>query len=264
MLLGLLRPTTGTVSSRGERLLDLDRRDIARRMAFVPQETRSDFAFTVRELVAMGRMPHLGRFEPEGDADRAAIEEALVATETRAFESRLISELSGGERQRVHIARAIAQTTEVLLLDEPTSNLDVAHQLDVMHMIRKLVRSGKGVAVALHDLSLAARFADRIVVLSRVVWSSPRERPEAGADSGASRGALPYPRPYRKGSGGTATILVVPLAALPTDPALATVTSAAPDPETANAAARQAREARSARYLMMCGPYSANAAASVL
>jgi iron complex transport system ATP-binding protein len=178
VLLGLLRPTSGTVSSLGEPLLDLGRRDIALRMAFVPQSTRTDFAFTVRELVAMGRMPHLGRFEPEGKDDLAAIERALVETETRALEDRLVSELSGGERQRVHVARAIAQSTDVLLLDEPTASLDVAHQLEILGLIAELTRNGRAAVVALHDLSLAARFATRIVGLSegRVVANG---RPEA-------------------------------------------------------------------------------------
>jgi iron complex transport system ATP-binding protein len=165
VLLGALRGT-GSVYLGGRPLGDLPRRDIARHVAFVPQETRSDFAFTVRELVAMGRSPHLGRFQPERSRDRDAIEHALAVTETLVFADRPVSELSGGERQRVHMARAIAQETDVLLLDEPTSSLDVAHQLEVMSLLAGLVAGGKAAAVALHDLSLAARFASRIVVLA--------------------------------------------------------------------------------------------------
>jgi iron complex transport system ATP-binding protein len=165
-LLGLLTLQGGTVTSKGDALATLRRVEIARRIAFVPQEGKSDFAFTVRELVSMGRTPHLGRFRPERDADVKAVEHALHVTETHGFAERLVSELSFGERQRVHIARALAQETETLLLDEPTSNLDVAHQLEVMGLLRRLVRAGKAATVALHDLSLAARFADRIVVLS--------------------------------------------------------------------------------------------------
>lgn len=166
VLLGLLPVRTGSVSLLGRPLSALSRREIAQRIAFLPQETHSDFAFTVRELVAMGRIPHLGRFRPEGPADVLAIERALDQTSTSAFVDRLASELSGGERQRVLLARAIAQTTDVLLLDEPTSSLDVAHQLEIIRLLRDLAREGRAVAIALHDLSLAARFADRVIVLS--------------------------------------------------------------------------------------------------
>jgi iron complex transport system ATP-binding protein len=166
VLLGLLPPRNGSVTLGGVPITALSRKDIARQMAFLPQETRSDFAFTVRELVAMGRMPHLGRFQPEGPADLLAIDAALERTRTTAFADRLVSELSGGERQRVILARAIAQSTDVLLLDEPTSSLDVAHQLEVIELIHALAASGKAAAIALHDLSLAARFADRLVVLA--------------------------------------------------------------------------------------------------
>jgi iron complex transport system ATP-binding protein len=166
LLLGLLRPTAGSVRISGAPVETLERSAIARRVAFVPQDVRSDFAFTVRELVAMGRTPHLGRFRPEGPADVQAIDGALAATETTGLAERLISDLSGGERQRVHLARALAQDTSVLLLDEPTANLDVEHQLHILGLVRKLVRGGKAAVVALHDLSLAARFAHRIVVLA--------------------------------------------------------------------------------------------------
>jgi iron complex transport system ATP-binding protein len=166
VLLGLLPAQSGTVTLAGRAISELSRREIARRVAFLPQQTHSDFAFTVRELVGMGRMPHLGRFRPEAAADVEAVDDALRRTGTAAFSDRLISELSGGERQRVLLARAIAQSTDVLLLDEPTSSLDLGHQLEVIGLLRALVDSGKAAAVALHDLSLAARFADRIVVLS--------------------------------------------------------------------------------------------------
>jgi len=176
-LLGLIPKSRGAVLIGGLAIETLRRRDIARKIAFVPQESRTNFAFTVRELVAMGRTPYLGRFRPERDVDTAAVDHALEVTETRAFEGRILSELSGGERQRVHLARAIAQTTDVLLLDEPTANLDLEHQLEVLDLIRKLAQTGKAAAVALHDLSLAARYADRLVVLAdgRIVASGKPE-----------------------------------------------------------------------------------------
>jgi iron complex transport system ATP-binding protein len=166
LLLGILRSSKGDVYVSGTPVVDLERSDIARRIAFVPQDVRSDFAFTVRELVAMGRTPHLGRFRPEGPADIEAIDRALAATETTYISERFVSDLSGGERQRVHLARALAQDTHVLLLDEPTANLDVEHQLQILGLIEKLVAGGKAAVVAMHDLSLAARFAHRIVVLA--------------------------------------------------------------------------------------------------
>jgi iron complex transport system ATP-binding protein len=166
LLLGVFEPSKGEVRVGERPLGELSRADIARRIAFVPQETRADFAFSVREIVAMGRTPHLGRFRPERREDVAAVERALDATDVRSFAHRAISELSGGERKRVHIARALAQETSVLLFDEPTASLDVEHQLEILALVRRLVRDGKTAAIALHDLSLAARFADRVVVLA--------------------------------------------------------------------------------------------------
>lgn len=167
ILLNLLPAQLGEVFLGGDLIKSLSRREIARRATLVRQETTIDFDFTAREIVAMGRNPYLGRFTPERAADREAIANAMQRTETESFAKRLITELSGGERQRVHIARAVAQETPLVLLDEPTSNLDLTHQFDALQLIRNVTRAGgKAALAAIHDLSLAARFCDRLLLLS--------------------------------------------------------------------------------------------------
>lgn len=166
ILLGLLTQKSGEVILGGDSINNLSRREIARRATLVQQDTTIDFDFTAREIVAMGRTPHLGRFTPEKAADRAAIADAMRTTETEVFANRFVTELSGGERQRVHIARAVAQETPIILLDEPTSNLDLTHQFGSLELIKDITRTGKAALAAIHDLSLAARFCDRLLLLS--------------------------------------------------------------------------------------------------
>lgn len=166
ILLGLLKQQSGEVILGGNSISSLSRREIARRATLVRQDTTIDFDFTAREIVAMGRTPYLGRFTPEKAADRAAIAEAMRATETENFANRFVTELSGGERQRVHIARAVAQETPIILLDEPTSNLDLMHQFEALRLVKYVTRTGKAALAAIHDLSLAARFCDRLLLLS--------------------------------------------------------------------------------------------------
>src|SRR5262245_39474678 len=163
--LGLL-PTSGEVKICGEPLKSLDRREIARRATMAPQDTRVDFAFTAREIVAMGRTPYLGRFTPERSIDQEAIAHAMRVTSTVELAERLVTELSGGERQRVHLAGAFAQETRVILLDEPTANLDLTHQYEALELVREFTRAGGAALAAIHDLSLAARFCDRLLLLS--------------------------------------------------------------------------------------------------
>ena len=163
---GVLRPQEGAVWLEGEELDSMPAKDVAARMALVPQIAPYTHGFTARELVLMGRYPHLGRFEIEGAADEAIAREAMELTETEEFAERTLDTLSGGERQRVFVSRALAQQPRVLLLDEPTANLDVLHKLRVLDLVRRLVDEGLTAVAAIHDLGMAARYCDRLVLLS--------------------------------------------------------------------------------------------------
>ena len=164
-LLGLLK-ASGEARLCGDSLWTLDRQEIARRATMVHQDTRVDFAFTSRDIVAMGRTPYLGRFKPEGASDKEAIARAMRETGTTELAERPVTELSGGERQRVHLARALAQETLVILLDEPTANLDLAHQFEALELVRGFTRAGGAALAAIHDLTMASRFCDRLLLLS--------------------------------------------------------------------------------------------------
>jgi iron complex transport system ATP-binding protein len=165
----------GAVSLDGTDLKSLPARKVAEILALVPQIAPYTQGFTTFELVLMGRYPHLGRFQVEGRADDQIARDAMRLTETEEFSTRTIETLSGGERQRVFLARAVAQQPQVLLLDEPTSNLDVLHQLKILTLVRRLVDEGLTAIAAIHDLNLAARFCDQLVLLAdgRVVTDGP-------------------------------------------------------------------------------------------
>jgi iron complex transport system ATP-binding protein len=175
---GTPRPTQGRVELDDIDLRLVPARERARRIALVPQALAVPFAFTVRELVGLGRTPYLGTFGSEKDADRQAIDRALKLTGTTHFAGRCVLDLSAGERQRVILAIALAQEPDLLLLDEPTANLDVAHQLAFLDIVRELNRAeGLTVLAAVHDLNLAAIAFDRLIALNggRIVADgSPR------------------------------------------------------------------------------------------
>lgn len=162
---GIITPSAGTVLVDGTDVHGLSSRAASRRVATVPQDTTVAFDFSVADIVEMGRTPYTGRFGRDTGAD-AAVERALERTETAQFRNRSVGSLSGGERQRVVLARALAQETPALVLDEPTASLDINHQARTLALVRDLTREGKAALAAIHDLDLAARFCDRLVVLA--------------------------------------------------------------------------------------------------
>jgi iron complex transport system ATP-binding protein len=175
---GMLRPRHGSIAFEGRRLADWPRREAARKIAYVPQETHAPFDFSVMEIVLMGRFPHLGPFALEGPADLAVAQQALDATGMAAFSSRLFHTLSGGEKQRVVIASALAQEPELLLLDEPTASLDVGHQLEVQQLLSRLNAGGRvAMVLSTHDLNFAASLCRRLILVrnGRVLASGPTE-----------------------------------------------------------------------------------------
>ncbi|MDQ7842885.1 MAG: heme ABC transporter ATP-binding protein [Armatimonadota bacterium] len=177
-VMGMVRPVRGTVFLDGAEVRRLSARQIARTVALVPQRPHHGFGFTALEIVLMGRAPHLGALDREGPADLAAARRAMEQTQTWHLRHRPVDELSGGEQQRILLARALTQTPQVLLLDEPTAHLDLHHQVAMMRLVRELHRGGLTVVAALHDLNLASMFCDRLVLLheGRVVSvGSPEE-----------------------------------------------------------------------------------------
>jgi iron complex transport system ATP-binding protein len=172
-------PLRGEVWLDGSPVRHLSQRELALRVAVVPQNPYLPEAFTALEVVLMGRTPHLGLLQSEGRADWAAVRRALEQTDAWDLADRRIGELSGGERQRVVVARALAQETPLLLLDEPTAHLDVGHQAAILELVRRLCRSeGKAVLAVVHDLTLASQYCDRLAMLSEgrlVAQGSPHE-----------------------------------------------------------------------------------------
>jgi iron complex transport system ATP-binding protein len=168
IMAGLLKPADGNVSLRGRPLCELSRPELARDVAMVAQENYFRFAFTALEVVLMGRYPHLKRLQFEGRRDIDAAMHALETTQAAHLADRQIHELSGGERQRVLIARALAQEPRIMLLDEPTSFLDLKFKREIFRLIAQLSRdTGLTVALISHDIDLAAMYCNRLIMLKQ-------------------------------------------------------------------------------------------------
>jgi len=166
LMSGVLPPQSGSVLLDGTPIARLTRRALARRIAVVPQETRATFDFTVLEMVLMGRYPHLGTLELEGAADVEIARAAMRDTGTDTLSDRPFGTLSGGEKQRVVIAAALAQASDILLLDEPTTALDLRFQFEVMAVLKRLnAERGTTLVVSTHDLNLAASLCEQVVLL---------------------------------------------------------------------------------------------------
>ena len=176
-LAGLV-PAEGAIELGGRPHAALKARERARHIAYLPQGHVFYWPMPVAAIVMLGREPHADPFSGTSAEDRAAVARALATTETEAFAARVVTTLSGGERARVALARALATQAPVLLADEPTASLDPRHQLVVMELLRQAARAGNAILATMHDLTLAARFADRVIVMDQghlVAEGSPEE-----------------------------------------------------------------------------------------
>ncbi|MEV8365310.1 ABC transporter ATP-binding protein [Streptomyces niveus] len=162
----LLKPKSGSVLLDGEELARIPTRKIAQSIGLLPQSPTAPEAITVADLVSRGRQPHQHWWQQWSEEDERAVTEAMARTDVTDLAERSVDELSGGQRQRVWIAMALAQETDLLLLDEPTTFLDIAHQVEVLDLVRRLNHEqGRTVVIVLHDLNQAARYADHLVAM---------------------------------------------------------------------------------------------------
>lgn len=167
VLAGLLPATEGLLTLAGRSMAALTPRERARLLAYLPQAPECHWPLVVEQVVALGRLPHRGPWGAAGETDRVAVAAAMERLEVTPLAGRLFTQLSGGEKMRVLLARAIVGAPRVLLADEPVDGLDPAHQLEVMELLREQAAAGCAVVVVLHDLALAGRFCDRLVLLER-------------------------------------------------------------------------------------------------
>jgi iron complex transport system ATP-binding protein len=170
---GILKPKQGEIRLNGSGLSQLSRKSVARSLAVVPQQSHIPFAFTVSEVVMLGRIPFLKTFAEETRLDRQTVANAMQLVGINELKERRFDELSGGEQQKVILAMALAQQPQLLLLDEPTVHLDIAHQVETLDLVKRLnVEQGLTIIGAMHDLNLAALYFDRLILLKEgKVWA---------------------------------------------------------------------------------------------
>jgi iron complex transport system ATP-binding protein len=165
-MLGLVPPASGAISVDGEPLARLQPRDLARRVAYLPQGQTLHWPLTVERLVALGRLPHLGPMSRISADDERAVQDAMARADVTDLAGRVATELSGGERARAMLARALAVGAPALVVDEPLASLDPGHQIDVMDLLAREAQGGKLVVAVLHDLTMAARYCDRLLLVN--------------------------------------------------------------------------------------------------
>ena len=165
LVLGLLKPDSGEIYIEDKIIAEYTSKELYQKIAFVPQENNLDFPMTVLETVLLGRIPHLNRFQLENEEDYVIARRALKDADIEDFSERYANQLSAGEKQLVSIAKALAQETKFIFLDEPTSSLDVAHTIQIMEILKGLTKNGKTIISVIHDLNIASRYCDKVLVL---------------------------------------------------------------------------------------------------